>query len=318
MSLNIKKFLRIKYSIRVGVRERLSLILLPAVTAVIVLLFCILIVLTKGAVPIFEKEGIYFITTNAWIARESGEEFYGIAAAIYGTLITSIIAIALSLPAAISVAIVISEVSKGIMRKFLTTLLEFASGLPTVVFGLWAAYVLVPFLYEYVMLPLHERLGWFPLFSFFPRGGYSLLTAGVILAVMVLPYEALLLHVSFKNIPTTYVEAAYSLGLTKAEVIRLKLGMIKPSVVAALLLGFGRAVGETVAVSLVVGNTFYLGPSIIAPGYTISSLIANQFPNASLYNLMPSALYAAALVLLGICIPMNIVGAKIVSRRWLS
>jgi len=298
--------------------DRLYIALLPCVATVVGVFILTTFVLTANSIPIFLYEGLEFIASNVWIASENGGyEKYGVAAAIFGTLYTSLLALLLSVPSSVALVVLINEVAPAKARPALSSILEFMSGMPTVLYGLWGVFILAPILYNYLMKPLNQYLGWVPLFSFTPRGGFSILTAGIILAIMVVPYESLLIKVAYDSIPSTYVEAMYSLGLTEAEVARLKLRMIRTSIIAASVLGYGRAVGETVAVSLVIGNTLYLGPSVLAPGYTISALIANQFGNACLYKYMPAALYASALLLLLVCLPLNIFGLYMIGKcRW--
>jgi len=163
------------------------------------------------------------------------------------------------------------------------------------------------------MKPLYEHFSFIPLFSFEPLG-YSYLSAGVLLGIMVTPFASSIIREAYRMIPYTYREAAYAIGATRYEATKILLGYIKPAIVAGTLLAFGRAIGETVAVSLVVGNIFNIHPSLFAPGYTISSLIANQFGEAFIYEYMVSALFAAGLSLFFIGLAINILGIIILRR----
>lgn len=188
------------------------------------------------------------------------------------------------------------------------------AGLPTIIYGLWGAFVLVPLLKDYVMKPLYNHLSFIPLFSFEPSTGYSFLSAGVLLGIMVTPFASAIIREAYRMVPFTYRECVYALGATRYEATKVLIGYIKPAIVAGTILAFGRAIGETVAVSLVVGNTFNIHPSLFAPGYTISSLIANQFGNAFIYRYMVSALFAAGLSLFFIGLAVNLLGIYILRR----
>ncbi len=164
--------------------------------------------------------------------------------------------------------------------------------------------------------PLYDHLSFIPLFSYPPVGGYSYLSAGVLLAIMVTPFASAIIREAYNMVPFTYREAIYSLGgATRYEATKVLLGYIKPAIVSGTILAFGRAVGETVAVSLVIGNTFNLTTALFAPGYTVSSLIANQFGNAFIYEYMTSTLFAAGLILFVIGLAVNVVGLKML-KRW--
>jgi phosphate transport system permease protein len=187
------------------------------------------------------------------------------------------------------------------------------AGLPTIVYGIWGLTVLAPLLkgaYE----GLHAILGWTPIFACEPAGGLSIATAGILLAVMVTPYMFAIVKETYRLIPMKYREAAWALGATRLEYTAIMVSMIKPAIVAAALLGFGRAASETVAVALVVGNSVAMPTCVIGPGITVSALIANQFPEANLYPLMQSALYTGGLVLLALGLASNALGLYLLSR----
>jgi phosphate transport system permease protein len=295
--------------------DRFKIFLLPSVYLAFGILFLMLITFALNSLPIFEREGIAIYTTNIWRAAEEPEnEFYGILAAIYGTIYTSIIAIVIALPVSIGLAIFVIDVAPKKFRELLVILTDIMAGLPTIIYGIWGVFILAPIISK-VMIFLYENFSFFPLFSYRNPTGFSLLTAGILLAIMVTPFATALIREAYAAIPHVYREAAHSLALTRYEVTKLLLGYIKPAIVAGTLLAFGRAVGETVAVSLVVGNSFNIHPSFFAPGYTISSLIANQFGNAFAYSYMPYALFAAGLALFFIGLIVNVTGVLIL-RRW--
>lgn len=264
--------------------------------------------------PALEEYGISLFVTNKWKPLEDRPGEYGLLAAIYGTLASTVIAVALALPLSLSLVVAVEELVPGRIREALVFMSDVAAGLPTVVFGLWGIDVLVPFLRDHVMSPLHERLGFIPLFSCRPLSGASLLAAGILLAFMITPFMFALVREAYRMIPAHLREAAVSVSAAWYQYVKLMLGMIKPAIVAALLLGFGRAAGETVAVSLVVGNSFSLTACLFAPAYTISALIANQFGNAAYYPLMPEVLFAGGLLLLLIGLALNWVGVSMMDR----
>ncbi|WP_457550791.1 phosphate ABC transporter permease subunit PstC [Archaeoglobus sp.] len=295
--------------------DKFKLALLPIASTVFGVFVLMLIVFFSASLPIFQKEGLAIYTTNVWKAVEEGEEFYGVLSAIYGSVYTSVIAILIALPLSIGFAVFVIDYAPKRLKEPLIIATDIMAGLPTILYGIWGAFVLVPLLKEFVMKPLYEHLSFIPLFSYPPITGYSYLSAGVLLAIMVTPFASSIIREAYRMIPKVYREGAYALGLTRYEATKVLLGYIKPAILAGTLLAFGRAIGETVAVSLVVGNTFNISPSLFAPGYTISSLIANQFGNAFIYKYMPSALFAAGLALFVIGLAVNVIGL-ILLRRW--
>ncbi|NPA74968.1 MAG: phosphate ABC transporter permease subunit PstC [Euryarchaeota archaeon] len=288
----------------------------PAVIFVFVLFAYMLFVYIYMSIPIFQWEGCGIYLTNIWHASEiPAEEYYGIAAAIWGSVYTSIIAVVIALPLALSYSIFVNDFAPPRIKNAVIVTSDVMAGLPTIIYGIWGAYVLVPFLRQWVMMPLYSTLSFIPLFSYPPVSGYSYLSAGVLLGIMVTPFASAIIREAYASIPHTYREAAYSLGLSRYEVTRIVAGMIRPAMVSGLLLAFGRAIGETVAVSLVIGNTFNMSISLFSPGYTISSLIANQFGNAFIYEHMTSALFAGGLALFVIGTAINMAGLLYL-RRW--
>ncbi|AIU69306.1 phosphate ABC transporter permease [Thermococcus eurythermalis] len=287
----------------------------PAVLAVFILFAGMLFVYFTHAVPAFHRFGIDVYLKNVWIAAENPEdEIYGVAAAIWGSIYTSLIAIALALPLSISYSIFVVDYAPKWLKNPLIIISDIMAGLPTIIYGLWGALVLVPFLREHVMKPLHEHLSFIPLFSYPPTTGYSYFSAGVLLAIMITPFASAIIRGAYSMVPFTYREAVYALGATRFEATRLLLGYIRPAIVSGTILAFGRAIGETVAVSLVIGNTFNMTWELFAPGYTVSSLIANQFGNAFIYEYMTPALYAAGLALFAIGLAVNLLGLRILGR----
>jgi len=283
----------------------------------LVFLVSMLVVIMVKSIPIFQHEGIAIFISNVWRAVEGSaeEEFYGLLSAIWGSVYTATIAVVIGGILSICFAVFVEDMVPPRFKDPLSTLMDVMAALPTIVYGLWAAACLAPLLLEYVYKPLHQLLGWTPFFSFPPKTGYTLGTAGVLLGIMITPYAAAMIREAYSAIPLSYVEAIYSIGATKLEAIRLRLGMIKPAIIAALVLGFGRAVGETVAVALVVGNSLTLTLSLTSPGTTVASLIANMFASAPYYTYMESALFAGGLALFTIGLVVNGLGLLII-KRW--
>ncbi|MEM1957315.1 MAG: phosphate ABC transporter permease subunit PstC [Archaeoglobaceae archaeon] len=295
--------------------DRFKLLLLPVCGTVLGILMLMLLVFAVNSAETLARQGIETFTSNVWIASEiPEEEFYGLLAAIYGTLYTSILALILALPTSIALAVFTIDFVPQKAKEALVIPVDIMAGLPTVLYGLWGLFVLAPLVGNFAPI-FYEKLSFVPLFSYYNFTGFSYLTASILLAIMVTPFATAIIREAYRTIPATYREAVYSLGLTRYEATKVLLSFIKPSILAGSLLAFGRAVGETVAVSLVVGNTFNIHPSFFAPGYTISSLLANQFGNAFVYRYMPSALFCAGLVLFLIGLLVNIAGVLLL-RRW--
>ncbi len=284
------------------------------VLSVFILLFKVLV---ENSLPIFVREGLGFITSNVWRPSETDYriEYYGILSPIIGTLYTSLIALVIALPASIALTVFVNEYVPHRFKTLIVNLIEVMAGLPTVLYGLWGAFILAPLLRDYVMVPLNNYLWFIPIFSCRPTTPSTMFTAGVVLAIMVTPFMTSVIREAYESIPLSYREAALGIGATKYEYVKIMLSMIKPAIPAAVLLGFGRVAGETVAVSMTIGNSFSLSTCLFEPGYTISSLIANQFGNAGFYHYMTYALYGAGLILLMIGLALNSIGLYVL-RRW--
>ncbi|MEM0043534.1 MAG: phosphate ABC transporter permease subunit PstC [Sulfolobales archaeon] len=271
---------------------------------IIIFLGVIVLIVSLYSYPIFQEEGIRYVITSAW---DPVKEVYGIAFAIGGTLITSFIAIILAILLAIASAVFIIEIAPLKLRPFLDIITDLAATIPTVIYGLWGIYFLAPFVRDYIMSPLINLFpGITSILGYYVGSGASLFTASILLAIMIYPFATSIIREGLRSIPNSIREALYSLGLTKWEVIKHELLYIRSSIITGSLVAFGRAVGETVAVAMVVGNAFNpLFYMIFKPGYTVSSLIANQFLSAT--GLAVSALYGAALVIFLIGLVVNLV-----------
>jgi len=288
----------------------------PAVIFVFLLFALMLAIYFYNALPSFLREGLSIYFKNVWhAAEEAGKEHYGLLAAIWGTIYTSVLAILVALPLSLSYSIFVVDYAPKRLKNTLIVISDVMAGLPTIIYGIWGVFVLVPILQKYIMMPLHKYLSFIPFFSSPPITGYSYFSAGILLGIMVTPFASAIIREAYQMIPFTYREAAASLGMNRYESTKILLGYVKPAIFSGTILAFGRAVGETVAVSLVIGNTFNLSIGLFSPGYTISSLIANQFGNAFIYEHMLPALYAGGLALFIIGLVVNIIGLYFL-KRW--
>lgn len=245
---------------------------------IILLLLAFFALLLKMSWPVLSKIGLSFFWYNEW---NPVTEEYGALPFIFGTVSTSLLALFLSVPISIGAALLITEITDGALRKVLGFLVEMLAAIPSVVYGLWGLFVVVPFLRENVQPFLSKYFGFLPLFEGAPLG-VGLMAAGVVLAIMITPTIATISREIFLTIPKIYKEGALALGATRWEVI--KLSVLKSSVsgiLGASILGLGRALGETMAVAMVIGNRAQISSSLFAPAQSMASLIANEYAEAS-------------------------------------
>jgi phosphate transport system permease protein len=262
--------------------------------------------------PALHRFGFGFITGSDW---DPVHEKFGAAPAIFGTLVSSAIALLIATPLAIGVAIFLSEFAPSWMRQPVAFLVDLLAAIPSVVYGLWGLFVLVPFLRDHVMPFLANtlHLGDLPLFSG-PAYGPSMLAAGLILAIMVLPYISAVTREVLLAVPRSQREAALALGATRWEMIwDAVLPYARSGIVGGVILGLGRALGETMAVTLVIGNSPQISASLFAPGYTMASLIANEFSEAT-NDLHVSSLMAVGATLFVVTIIVNVIARWLVWR----
>jgi phosphate transport system permease protein len=263
------------------------------------------------------KEGLNFITGSVW---DTVNNIYGVFPMLWGSLVTSAIALVLGVPISIGVAIFLSEISKGRLRSVLSFLVEMLAAVPSVIYGLWGLFILSPILASYVYPALEQYLGFIPIFScptkfnpcFFT--GVSVMTAGIVLTIMVIPIISAISRDALQAVPESQREAAYALGATKSEAVSMSvLSYARSGIMAAIFLGFGRAFGETMAVVMVIGNARIVSASLFKPGYTLASLVANEWSEAfGPANL--SALIEAGLILLFVSLATSFVGRLLVRR----
>ncbi|HEY2064780.1 MAG TPA: phosphate ABC transporter permease subunit PstC [Gemmatimonadaceae bacterium] len=276
------------------------------------LLLLIFIEVGLAGWPALRQFGFRFLTSSTWDPVNSQ---FGAAPAILGTIITSIIALVIATPLALGGAIFLSEFSPGWMRQPVSFVIDLLAAVPSVVFGLWGVFVLVPILRTTVMPFLRDtlHLGATPFFTG-PAYGPSVLAAGLILAIMVLPYIAAVSREVLMAVPRSQREAALALGATRWETIT---GAVVPyartGIIGGIILGLGRALGETMAVTMLIGNRHELSASLFAPGYTMASLIANEFSEATT-DIHLSALMAVGFVLFIITLIVNAIARLLVRR----
>lgn len=255
----------------------------------------IIVTLAHGAWPALSAFGPAFFVTEVW-NPVTGR--FGALAPVYGTIITSLIAMLIAVPVSIGVAVFLTELCPTRLRRPLGAAIELLAGVPSIVFGFWGLFVLAPFLQAHVQQPVIDALdGIWVLQNLFagPPYGIGMLTAGIVLAIMILPIMASVLRDVFGTTPAALKEAAYGAGATTWEVLRhIILPYTRSGVIGAGILGLGRALGETMAVTFVIGNSHHISESLLAPGTTISAAIANEFSEAT------GPLYTSSLVALGL------------------
>jgi phosphate transport system permease protein len=283
-------------------RQRLQDFIFHKVTltfalSVLVVLAGILVSLAIGAWPAFKEFGFSFITTVEW---DPVNDKYGALIAIVGTLATSLIALLIAFPLSFGIALFLTEICPARLRRPLGTAVELLAGVPSIIYGMWGLFVFAPLFADHVQPALHNTLGQLPLIGRLfsgPMMGIGLLTAGVILAVMIIPFIASVMRDVFEIVPAVLKESAYGLGCTRWEVVRkIVLPYTRTGVVGGVMLGLGRALGETMAVTFVIGNAQSLTWSLFAPGNSIASTLANEFAEADT-TLHVSSLFALGLIL---------------------
>jgi len=274
------------------------------------LILVILGVLLVDALPALRRFGPSFLWTSTW---DPVAEVYGAAPMIFGTLGSSLLALLLAVPLALSVAIFLTEFSPRWLRQPVAFLVELLAAIPSVVYGTWGIFVLIPFLRSYVVPPLKALLGWTP----FLQGvfyGNSLLAGGIILAIMIVPYIAAVSREVLLAVPTSQREAALAMGATRWEAVRTAvLPYGRAGLIGAVILGLGRALGETMAVTMVIGNRHDIGVSVLQPAYTMAAAIANEFSEATT-GMYQSALVEVGLILFVLTVVVNAIARILIWR----
>lgn len=276
---------------------------------IVVVLLLLGFPIAQQAIPAIQEFGLGFLFGSAWNPVNNQ---YGAFPMIYGTLVSSFIALLFAVPLGLGTAIFLSEDFIPVsIRTALTFLVELLAAIPSVVYGLWGIFVLIPFLRPFQMF-LYKNLGWIPFFST-PPAGPGMFPAGVILAIMILPIITAIARDSLASLPPDLRQASLGLGATRwVTIFRVLIPAAFSGIVGGIMLGLGRAMGETMAATMIIGNSNNLKISLFAPANTIASLMANQFPEAS--GLQVSALMYAGLVLFALTLLVNIAAEWIVNQ----
>ena len=246
--------------------------------------------IAASSLPTIREFGFGFLTSREWNPIQGR---LGALPFIYGTVVSSLLALLISVPLSLGIAVFLVEQAPRRLARPITFLVELLAAIPSVVYGLWGIFVLAPFLRDWVEPPLQKYVGWLPLFQG-TITGTSLFTAGIILAIMITPIISAVVRDVLAAVPVSQREAALALGATKWETTRVVLANGGPGIAGAIILGLGRAIGETMAVTMVIGNRAQISASLFEPSYTIASVIANEFTEAR------DELFLSALVQLGL------------------
>ncbi|BBP01824.1 phosphate ABC transporter permease subunit PstC [Sulfuriferula nivalis] len=262
---------------------------------VLALLFSIIISLVVGSMPSIKAFGLHFLISDQW---NPVTEQFGALVPIFGTVTTSVIALLLGVPISFGIALFLTEISPNWLKRPLGIAIELLAGIPSIIYGMWGLFVFAPYFADNIQPWMIDKLGPLPMVGFLFQGapmGIGMLNAGLILAIMVIPFIASVMRDMFEIVPPMLKESAYGLGATKWEVVRnIVLPYTKVGVAGSIMLGLGRALGETMAVTFVIGNAHNLSSSLMMPGNSISSALANEFTEAD------GVLYTSSLIELGL------------------
>jgi phosphate transport system permease protein len=266
-------------------------------SAILVLLVLggVFVSLIHGSLPAIQAFGLGFVTSQSW---NPVTEIFGAAAPIYGTLLTSAIALFIAVPVGLGISIFLTELSPAWLARPIAIAIELLAGIPSIIYGIWGLFVLAPFLQRTFQPFMIELFSGVPVLSSLfagPPYGIGVFTASIILSIMILPFISSVTRDVFDTVPPMLKEAAYGLGATKWEVVKnVVIPHTRAGVIGAIMLGLGRALGETMAVTFVIGNAHKIATSLLAPGTTISATIANEFTEAT------GELYTSSLIALGL------------------
>jgi phosphate transport system permease protein len=283
---------------------------------ILFVIILMVIEIARGGEPALSRFGFDFLIGTDWNPVE-GRESYGALPYILGTLVTASIAMVIGVPISIGIAMYLSEMASKNIRTPLSFVIELLAAVPSVIYGLWGLLVFRFYMKDFIEIPLSNTLGFVPFFSGEPFG-LDVLTAGVILAIMIIPTVSAVSREVMIAVPNAQREAAYAIGATKWEVFRHAIvPYARSGLFGASILGLGRAVGETMAVTMVIGNAVGIAAlphSLLEPGQTMASIIANEFNEADPFSLHPAALIAIGLVLFIVAMAINIAATFMVSR----
>jgi phosphate transport system permease protein len=280
-------------------RFRLGDFLFQNLTAVIAVLVGLLLLATGASMLVggqeaFQKFGFGFFFSKAWdpVAKN-----FGALVPIYGTIVSALLALIMAVPVSFCIALFLTELAPVWMRRPLGIVIELLAGIPSIIYGMWGLFVFAPFMATFVQQPINDTLGNIPLLGAFFSGppiGVGMLTAGIVLAIMIIPFISSIMRDVFLQAPPVLKESAYGLGATTWEVMfKVVLPYTRAAVVGGIFLGLGRALGETMAVTFVIGNAHDLTFSLLQPANSIAAVIANEFTEAD------SSIYRSSLILLG-------------------
>jgi phosphate transport system permease protein len=286
-----------------------------AAAAAVLLIFAgVIASLVIGAIPAFKAFGFSFLVSSAW--DPTSDEFGGLPS-IFGTLVTSALAMLLAVPIGIGVAIFLTELCPRPLRRPIGIAIELLAGIPSIIYGIWGLFVFAPWFQAHVQQPIIDATDGIPVIGTLFGGapyGIGVFTASLIISIMILPFISAVTRDVFETVPSMLKEAAYGLGCTTWEVMwRVVLPYARTGVVGGSMLALGRALGETMAVTFVIGNAHTIDPSLFAPGTTISATIANEFTEAT------TPLYSSSLIFLGLILFfitfIVLAGAQLMLRR---
>jgi phosphate transport system permease protein len=277
---------------------------------VIVVLCAMALQMLRASEHSIAEFGLHFITSRIW---DPVRETFGALPFIYGTVVSSLLALAMAVPISIGVAIFLSELAPAWLRGVMGFLVELLAAVPSVVYGLWGIFALAPWLREVVEPALGRTLGFLPFFQG-PHQGFGMLAGGMILAIMIIPTISSVSREVLRAVPDSLREGAMALGATRWEAVRIAvLPYARSGLIGAAILGLGRALGETMAITMVIGNRSEISLSLFAPSYTMASVIANEFTEAT-SELYLSALAEVGLLLFVVTVLLNVVARLLVWR----
>ena len=300
-----------RFSRRSGFSDKIfSNVTIIFALVIVAILIGLVIVLATGAMPAITRFGFSFFTSSTW---DPVKEVFGALPAIYGTLLSSLIGLLIAVPISLGAAIFLIELSPKWLQGPASLIIEMLAAIPSVIIGLWGLFVLVPVVRKPIEAWLSSHLGSLPFF----QGqifGVSFLAAGIILAIMIIPIITAVSRDAIKAVPNEQREAMFALGATRWETIqRAVLPYCRSGIIGGIILGLGRALGETMAVTMVIGNSYKLTPSLFSPGATIASTIANQF-NEAAAGVPVGSLIELALILFGVTLLVNVIARTLVWR----
>jgi phosphate transport system permease protein len=287
-----------------AVFKNLSLLFALAVFGIVILMAFEMV---RGSLPSMEAFGWKFLTSSTW---DPVQDQYGSLPFVYGTVVSSLLALVIALPLGLAVATLLSELAPRWLERPMSFLVELLAAIPSIVYGLWGIFVLVPWIRSTAEPLLEEALGFLPLFHG-AHYGFGMLAAGLILAIMILPIIISISRDVLRSVPHSQREAALALGATRWETTRIVLSSARSGILGATLLGLGRAVGETMAVTMVIGNRAEISASLFNPSHSMASVIANEFSEAT-SPLYVSSLIEIALLLFVVTVVLNAIARLIV------